>query len=186
MTFSASHFSILITAILSASAIVKIVAVQYLPYLLFLKWKTCWCRICLTTETTHLDLKQVLDTVGDAIYYVPVTEFARAVAGGQRSNRRNLVYFFDHYPAFIAGGRLGTLHGVDLFYEFDLSLSEIGNASLWNAEDEHLRQKFMAIIAGFVKTGWDSRQDNDSCTRHRISITRHFKPLFSNRWFIYI
>lgn len=109
--------------------------------------------ICLTTGTAQLDLKSVMDTVGDALFYVPVIEFARAVAGGQRSDRRNLVYLFEHYPAFDVIGDLGTPHGGDLIYEFDLNRPFIGNASLWTSEDEHLRNVFISTISGFVKTG---------------------------------
>ncbi|PVD36865.1 hypothetical protein C0Q70_03855 [Pomacea canaliculata] len=108
---------------------------------------------CLSTGATQLDMKQVLDTVGDVTFYVPGKEFARAIAGGQRSDRRNLAYFFDHYPTFVSGGQLGSLHGVDLIYEFDLTPSVFGNASLWNADDEYLRKVFIAMIAGFVQTG---------------------------------
>lgn len=103
--------------------------------------------------TTQLNLKAVLDTPGDTFFYVPLTEFARAVARGQRSERRNLVYFFEHYPAYLVGRELGTPHAVDLVYEFDMDPSFFGNASLWNADDEHLRQVFIGMIVGFMETG---------------------------------
>nr|KAG5710089.1 hypothetical protein BaRGS_030165 [Batillaria attramentaria] len=45
-----------------------------------------------------LDYQGVLDTEGDPGFYVPLTEFARAVAKGRKTDKRNLVYHFDYYP----------------------------------------------------------------------------------------
>ncbi|XP_025083212.1 bile salt-activated lipase-like isoform X1 [Pomacea canaliculata] len=152
-----------------------------------------------TSGATQLDMKQVLDTVGDVTFYVPGKEFARAIAGGQRSDRRNLAYFFDHYPTFVSGGQLGSLHGVDLIYEFDLTPSVFGNASLWNADDEYLRKVFIAMIAGFVQTGnpatalqsylpggwrdFDLRDESYlSIKPHALTIQQHLRAKATSLW----
>ncbi|PVD36866.1 hypothetical protein C0Q70_03856 [Pomacea canaliculata] len=152
-----------------------------------------------TSGATQLDMKQVLDTVGDVTFYVPGKEFARAIAGGQRSDRRNLAFFFDHYPNFVSGGRLGTLHGADLLYEFDINPSVFGNASLWNADDEYLRKVFIAMIAGFVQTGnpatalqsylpggwrdFDLRDESYlSIKPHALTIQQHLRAKATSLW----
>ncbi|XP_025083334.1 uncharacterized protein LOC112557590 [Pomacea canaliculata] len=99
-----------------------------------------------------LDKRQVLDTAGDPGFYVPLTEFARAVARGRSSARRNLVYLFEHYPTYFSDGYLGTPHGYDLMYEFDIDWFVL-NTSLWTADDDHLREVFMSVILDFVKSG---------------------------------
>ncbi|XP_025083211.1 bile salt-activated lipase-like [Pomacea canaliculata] len=142
---------------------------------------------------TQLDFKHVLDTVGDSIFYVPGKEFTRAIAGGQRSGRRNLAYFFDHYPAF-AGGQVGTMHGTDLLYEFDM-----GRQNGWNADDDHLRKVFLGMIAGFVETGnpatalqsylpggwrdFDLRDESYlSLKPHALTIQQHLRGREASLW----
>ncbi|PVD36863.1 hypothetical protein C0Q70_03853 [Pomacea canaliculata] len=144
-----------------------------------------------------LDKKQVLDTAGDAGFYVPLTEFARAVARGRSSARRNLVYIFDHYPAFVSDGYLGTPHADDLLYEFDID--GLINASLWTADDDRLREVFMSVILDFVKSGnpdgalRSSLQDgwpdfdliNESYLSIKVnssSIQHHIRPRETSLW----
>ncbi|PVD36868.1 hypothetical protein C0Q70_03858 [Pomacea canaliculata] len=104
------------------------------------------------TDIALLDKKQVLDTAGDAGFYVPLIEFARAVARGRSSSRRNLVYLFEHYPTYFSDGYLGTPHSYEMMYEFDIDWFLV-NASLWTVDDERLREVFMSVIVDFVKSG---------------------------------
>ncbi|XP_025083330.1 bile salt-activated lipase-like isoform X2 [Pomacea canaliculata] len=104
------------------------------------------------SDIALLDKKQVLDTAGDAGFYVPLIEFARAVARGRSSSRRNLVYLFEHYPTYFSDGYLGTPHSYEMMYEFDIDWFLV-NASLWTVDDERLREVFMSVIVDFVKSG---------------------------------
>nr|KAG5710088.1 hypothetical protein BaRGS_030164 [Batillaria attramentaria] len=96
-----------------------------------------------------LDYQGVLDTEGDPAFYVPLTEFARAVAKGRKTDKRNLVYHFDYYPKFMTTGphstlpvinipaltrpgnygtcgagrviiHIGMSHGMDIVFEYDM------------------------------------------------------------------
>ncbi|KAK7501819.1 hypothetical protein BaRGS_00006905, partial [Batillaria attramentaria] len=102
-----------------------------------------------------LDYQGVLDTEGDPGFYVPLTEFARAVAKGRKTDKRNLVYHFDYYPKFMTGKFQGISHGVDLLYEFDsdgdiIFLLFDANGTLWNADDDWMAEAYRNVILDFV------------------------------------
>ncbi|KAK7501814.1 hypothetical protein BaRGS_00006900 [Batillaria attramentaria] len=101
-----------------------------------------------------LDYQGVLDTEGDPGFYVPHTEFARAVAKGRKTDKRNLVYHFDYYPKFMTTELQGMSHGMDIVFEYDMPHELIagmgGDASLWNDEDTAMADKFRNVIMEFV------------------------------------
>ncbi|XP_025083329.1 bile salt-activated lipase-like isoform X1 [Pomacea canaliculata] len=150
------------------------------------------------SDIALLDKKQVLDTAGDAGFYVPLIEFARAVARGRSSSRRNLVYLFEHYPTYFSDGYLGTPHSYEMMYEFDIDWFLV-NASLWTVDDERLREVFMSVIVDFVKSGnpqillpsslqdgWtDFNQIDESYLSIKVnssSIQHHIRPRETSLW----
>ncbi|XP_076472636.1 bile salt-activated lipase-like [Babylonia areolata] len=104
---------------------------------------------------TALNLNDVMLSDGDVEFYVPLVEHARAVAAAARADKRNLVYHFNHFPKYLTPELSGTPHGLDVvLYEVDRGRAVVaallGNASLWDADDDWMVAAYRSIIVDFV------------------------------------
>ncbi|CAG5116759.1 unnamed protein product, partial [Candidula unifasciata] len=107
----------------------------------------------------HMD--PLADFVSDAMFNIQSLQFVTAVAGG-RSSQDSRVHFFQfaYSPEYVLDPSNGFPHAFDLVYLFDLDMEFViklvpakVDGSKWNKNDDLLRQKFIKLVADFIKTG---------------------------------
>ncbi|XP_059157002.1 carboxylesterase 1C-like isoform X2 [Physella acuta] len=111
--------------------------------------------------SSSYEVSPLADFAADAIFHIPTFEWASAATRGLAMEDSKVHMFrFVHWPKFMAGPYKGMIHGTDLLYLFDLDpdfLKKIIdlhiNGSLWGEEDDYLKEKYISMVADFIKTG---------------------------------
>lgn len=105
----------------------------------------------------HTSLQNLLDITTDTLFAVPTVQMARALT--QASNSTTVyMYLFDHNPQLLQPDGLlkGSMHGLDLSYEFDLSeISRLQSVYALPPQpsEKNLTELFLTAMSQFAKTG---------------------------------
>jgi len=109
----------------------------------------------------NFEINALADFAADVIFHVPSTEFMNAMSSGWNQDTSRMRYLrFVNFPEFLTGPYKGTQHGIDLVYLFDIDPGMINkvvdykaDGSKWNKEDDDLKEKYLALVASFIKNG---------------------------------